>query len=466
MSLSRQTIPRQAAPAKKLANAVAKKVAKIEARSPRPQPQQQRRPMRPLAKREVQRALVAKPGMVGRSFRTERTTTREGMLAMMNPYYASIANPLAKLPSRIPDGMTTPSSTFAVTLKGELTAGPTGCCAIAFGVSCYDVATAAGRPALAFQSMLVPGCIFSFPDTSNTAIPGFASYVMGFFTDGLDFAAGDPVWQLGATPIKGDGWSSAADSVPKTFSRARLVSAILKVQGTGAVNTTQGAMTGVSCPRMEIFPVSGDSSISLTALRNKPGAQTISLNTNKAMEVKYAPVDPLCWQYADLPTTDGIGEPGVQCVADTRTVVTTGPLANTGFVWPEGGYTGLEMAGVHAPGQLWIGCTGCSDAQPFEWEYTANFEAIPRQTESMLVSAYPSKSDPLAAATAMNAVATMPKVTAGDAVPLNTRSGVDHSNNGPSPPGMLDRLTDGLMSGAKGLGEVAKFAAPIALAAL
>lgn len=415
------------------------------------------------ATRRSGRALPPTPqrrqGISETSKQRARPIDQESWLKSINPYYAALANPMENRSARIPDMVTTRSSTFSVVRKGEFSSNAAGFAAITFG-GCGRGALTNPSQASEMMSMLIPTCTMDYSAFDNEPGQGDNAYVAGFLSTSAMTAL--DLFPEGATPIVFDGWSAATESVPKTFSRVRLVSAQLTVACVGAAISTQGRMIGVSLPRLETLRGPLDDTLSVELLENKPGATSVFCNAMQPITVLYAPTDNESWNYAPLPDADAPGHSGVLNFTRSRTVNDAGdpPFANAPFVWPDGGYAGEDEIAHYSPGEMWVVIAGAPSV-PFSYQLVANYEAIPRQAQTMLVETHTSHSDPVAAATALNAIAKMPKVERGSQVPTVQRSGWSHTTKPPPEP-MINKI----LRIVGNVGQVAMKAAPIVAALL
>jgi len=372
----------------------------------------------------------------------------------VNPYYASLRDPVNSKNARIPDMMTTPSSTFTIVKKGEFLASTgDGTAAVTFGGSYIPGGTT--HPYGLCQTMLVPTKTLEnvVSDTPGT-VTGFNSYVCGALSG--PGALADDLFRVDAVPLAFDGWETKDGTIPGTFSKVRLVSAVLTVAPTGNALNSSGRMIGVSLSRCETL---GAPAITVSDLENKPGAQSVYVNASKAINVFYAPTDPLSWTYADQTNTGADGDGGTLTMTSggALDLISTGPAVN--YIVPKGGENTVEDLYPYSPGELWVVIAGAEASQPFQYIVTANYEAIPRQAQTMLVPTHVSHADPIAAATALNYVATAPKVMQGNAnLTPTTPAPLQQHYQAPKTP-MIDRIM-------ATIGRVARVGAKAALPVL
>jgi len=370
--------------------------------------------------------------------------------------------------------MTTPSSTFTITQKGNLTANAAGITGIMFGGSFANGTTNAGEggsaielTALCVQTMLVPTFTSIYSANTVSLVEAPNSWAIGcamtssatltnlFFQS--DETIPMPTIQLNAwrdTISPGDGGAA----VPTMFDRVRLVSAVLTVASTGTAIGSSGRMIGAALPGCTTLQ--RPSEVTTAAqIENRPGAQTVYINANKAINVIYDPVDPTSWNYAQLPgavETAGVVDEGANGVLQFTPAQEAAAGVGTVYV-PDGGYNGDSDFKVYSPGELWVVVVGAQPSQPFQYILTLNYEGIPRSGQSALLPVGLSHADPIAAATALNANAKAPRVTQGNTnlVP-NTAPHIQH-NLVSSKPSMIDRI----LGGVGKAGDIVSKVAPI-----
>lgn len=410
--------------------------------------EQRHKPARPVRAPKARAELRSVGNGLSVGKRQNRPQDRESWLKSVNPYYASLRDPVGVDNARIPDPTTTPSSVFRIIQKGEFTASATGYAAITFG-GCGSNASAVNARQM-FQSMLVPT---STKNMANTGVvsTGYNNWCSGFLSSA---SCVEDDLMLANTALSFNGWHDVGTTVPNTFSKVRLVSACLTVIPTGTAIGSSGRIVGVSLSRCDTLR-DGSASITSNEIENKPGATSVAINSNKPLNVLYAPQDAISHSYAVLPGS-GNGE---------GTLVFPNAMTSGTAYMPAGGFASEDDLWVHSPGELWALIIGAQSGQPFSYVFTGNYEAIPRTAQSCLVPAHVSHSDPIAMATAMNSVANSPRVESGSELITQTVaasiSGPKMSLKRPEKP-MLDRILETV---GKVGGFAAKFA-PLALAAL
>jgi hypothetical protein len=402
-----------------------------------------------------------------RTYQTKPLNSR-GMDEMRNPYFESLKDPLNVKNVRIPDSVTTPSAVFSINVKGEFSASPTGSAAVTFGgsaASANSLSSGTTRPVILYQTMMVPTNIITYNpsgDVFGTAVNNWAAGCVSGSncTDSDLWSAGSSSTDsaLTTSAIRFDGWSDATAIVPQTFSRVRLVSASLSVMPIGTEVGSSGQMIGVSLPKFETTQVDGP--ITTKLIENKPGSTCVPVNKRQAINVNYRPVDYSCWEYGQIPSSDGIANS--EFIDDTSHLVFSlgqfaGPGNNNNIRIPIGGFNTDRDMSPYTPGELWVVVTGAQPSQPFKYVFTANYEAIPRQAQSALLTTFVSTSDPIGAAHALNNIAKEPMVTAGNSqITATVAPPLSHNTEVP-PPTMLDSLLEGVA-------KVGRKLAPIAMA--
>lgn len=371
----------------------------------------------------------------------------------VNPYYAVLADPISASNVRIPDMTTMPSATFRVVGKTLMSASANGVCAFTFGGNGVSAATT-NTAGLAQQSMMIPTGVYY--SAGGPATQSGNHYAAGWVTNQSGGADDSDIFKGGAVPFVFQGWDSATDSVPNIFGNVRLVSACLIVEPVGSMTNSSGRMIGASLPRIATLRDGNTAATSSGYIENKPDTYSIAVNRCTPITVRYCPQDDKSLCYAPLSRASAPGNRGMLTFTALQQQAAGAAVA---LYTPPGGFSTEDDLIAHSPGELWVVCTGCTAAQPFQVTIVANYEAIPWQQSTMLASTSVSKSDPVGLAHAHNAMADAPKVMQGNtSVPP---AAITHHHADPKPT-MMENIVKGIRSTA----SVVRKLAPPALALL
>lgn len=311
-----------------------------------PKPQSQKKKTKQKPKRVLKSAEVQK------------------YLSALNPYVMTVADPFAVRGVKIPDAITTPSSTFSLTLRGSVTAGPS---------DVSSMITVGWSPLTNDAAMRHVGLI-PLPLSTVASL----SYKLGSAINSTT-SSFSPAASTAVTMLEFPQWSVADPTIKNLYSMARLVSAGVAINYTGAPLNASGAITAVGVP-VATLRNTFNTTFSISQLQNLPGASISPINDFKGGLARYIPIDCSKTVYVQLDT-------------DSNSSV----LADA---------VDIEL---HTPGAMGIALTGMPvGAWSYQYTIVANYEGIPRSNSASFVTTEVSRSDPIALSHASNVLETLP----------------------------------------------------------
>jgi len=275
-------------------------------------------------------------------------------LKMFNPYAQTLEDPFNYLGVKIPDNKCPQTSTFSLVQRNTVTVNAGGLCAIAHGVA---------NQASGFGSLLPNNNGYLFGCTNNDA----AMTVGDLLTLGTNFTQSH--------------WTSAASTIPNSFSHVRLVSAGFLVQYQGAISTSAGKISVAFFPGNKLDVMRGSGALTLNQLEGQPGAIIQPINQLKSVLGRYRPTDETQWMFFNVATTQP---------------------AQTQFPWA---YPGAFVAAI----------SGAAANSVVQVIGIYNYEGIPKDTSfyPIVGNISPSPIDPLAASYGMKFASEIPPVIVG-----------------------------------------------------
>jgi len=388
--------------------------------------------------------------------------------AAINPYFATLVDPVMVRGVRIPDEVTMPSATFSLVIKGDFSNGPgpapyNPVATITIGGSIWGGWVPSSGNPLAYQSMLCPTQVQLSSGTGTTFVAATNSWLLGATACGADV---DVLSGYGATgvPIIPSGFVSGGQigAIPNTFTQLRLVSAALIVACENAVTETSGRFVAVSLPRRATRT---NSATTLAQLEDSPEAASVPINLCKPINVVYQPQDGLSQTYSSLYSarapTAGLAFPGPGGYPSTATW--NSAAAGAGAMSTD------DDMDLHAPGELWVVAAGLptDTAMTFQYTIVLNYEGIPNESSTFLLNTAVSKDDPLSLAHAKTMTAGCPKVMTGSQwLAPTVQAPPMEAHRGDPQPTILDRVLGVVEDvgdvGAAVTGTVTKIAQPVA----
>lgn len=293
--------------------------------------------------------------------------------ASMNPYVMTVADPFAVRGVRIPDVITTPSTTFSLTQRftvQQVDPLKTSACFI------LGANSVANDTQSAYTGLI--------PLPNNVAgTTGTIAYSIGQVLQSNDTTfLGSSITDPTNTFIFWDDWKLSNISVQNLFSQVRLVSFGLAVAYTGAPLVASGTLTAVMVPYATARDIiKGGTTFTLNQIQNLPGASVVPINKECGSMARYIPYD-----------------------VNSQIYVETDTFANS--IIP----LDAETIRRHIPGVLFVVASGMSPASPWSLQASlvGNYEGVPRESAVNFVSAQVSRSDPIGLAHASNVMEELP----------------------------------------------------------
>lgn len=283
-----------------------------------------------------------------------------------NAYYQTLAHPANVMGVKIPDGGGLETLTLTEIVRTTMVSGAsstTNKCAAIFGV---NELTASNDKAANCYSSLVPA-----GDTAGSYPYGLGMVGVGSTT---------VLFKTGLTQI----FHPIEPIVRTTFAMMRLVSAGLHVYPTANFTLTDGTLYGAFIPKGKstagmlrgVSDAAGpvESSFTVATAKTLPGLVTVPVNMPGGLNLRYAPTDEGCMQFAIMNSVDALTDDSVE--------------------WAR-----------HDIGGFIVFADGCNSnaAVTFNIELVLNFEAIP-MSNAFIPTSGPPIDDPLGLATATNLI--------------------------------------------------------------
>lgn len=290
-------------------------------------------------------------------------------------YFRTLADPFNVHGEKIPDSISYPSSTFTIVNRRVLTLGSDGNGAVAYGII-GNTGNCCGS--------LVPVIWLN-----DSVFTGAKTFGLGMITTGAGATSLTNLFSTSAGLVNNTflpQWtdSTNAQGVPSLFKKTRLVSAGVAIEYLGTMLNAKGRMTIVSCPRntFRTQVSSAGGVITLAQLQQQVDVKIIPINKLKAGTVTYHPIDLESFDYTDMD----------QKVDNTSQLL------------------GMEQ---HLGGEFYIVIDGAEASATCQITEVFNYEGIARLGTLQVMSASPSRSDPIELSMAMNAIQDVPKTGTG-----------------------------------------------------
>jgi hypothetical protein len=335
-----------------------------------------------------------------------------------NTYLKAIVDPFNVHGCRIPDLVTTPSSTFAILDRRVLTVSSGGLCGMTYGIAPKPSADAAGSlvPLALYASsekkrqveqLLKPSRLsrsgndskmkildanrfrkISTPRDRLRAIQELDAFDASSYEIGCILPTGAStadLFTLGGTPPVGitfDQWNISINTIQELFQNVRLVSCGVAVNFTGNLTDSDGTMTLAFLPRRSLIRQLADANIaiSLAQIQELPGSRILPLNDLKGGTVVYTPQDSLSLAYVnEQELYDYTGDTGT---------------------WPD----------AAMGGEFYIIISGADSGRTIQISSVFNYEGIPNTGNVNLIQTIASPSDPIGLSHAFNVLESVPNV--------------------------------------------------------
>ena len=321
-----------------------------------------------MGPKEIVKEVKIKPESSHKGHGGKSELSLERKLMAADPWINAIANPFGVRGVKIPDDVTTASTTFSIETHFQVTSNANGVCTVCIG--CANSA----MPSAPKGSMV--------PMLLN---PSTDSYAIGCFNNNAALTTANLFGNSGATSstsITLPQWNSVTTTVPKVFSQVRLVACGASIQFTGNLLNAQGTFTLVSAPRRWMREFTGQNwnigGITLAQLQTHPSVQILSIPKYMGAMTVWKPIDEFSYKYTDT-----------QHVVDIGTE---------------------EFPDESLGGELYLVVTGAVANQAFQVDVVLNYEGIPSTNQLDLVQPTISKCDYLSMEHTLNKLPVMPTV--------------------------------------------------------